>query len=51
MKRLITGTTVGPVDEGSKIRLVCRASRSRPVPQITWWQHNRGQIDDENMSE
>ncbi|VVC24095.1 Hypothetical protein CINCED_3A020233 [Cinara cedri] len=49
MKRLITGNNVGPVDEGSKIRLVCRAGRTRPIPQITWWQHNRGQIYDDEM--
>lgn len=37
---------MGPVDEGSKVRLVCRAGRGRPVPQITWWQQNIGVIED-----
>lgn len=49
MKKLIPGTTVGPVDEGKQIRLVCRGGRARPVPQITWWQHNRGLIDDDDF--
>lgn len=49
MKRLTPGTIVGPVDEGSKIRLVCRAGRARPIPQVTWWQHNRGPIDDDDL--
>lgn len=49
MKKLIPGTIVGPVDEGNKIRLVCRAGRARPVPQVTWWQHSRGQIYDEDL--
>lgn len=50
MKKLISGAIVGPVDEGNKIRLVCRAGRARPVPQVTWWQHSRGQIYDEDLS-
>jgi len=49
MKKLTSGASVGPVDEGKTIRLVCRAGRARPVPQITWWQHNRGQIDDDDF--
>lgn len=49
MKKLTSGSIVGPVDEGNKIRLVCRAGRARPVPQVTWWQHNRGPIDDDDL--
>lgn len=49
MKKLNSGSIVGPVDEGNKIRLVCRAGRARPVPQVTWWQHNRGQIYDSDL--
>lgn len=49
MKKLNSGSIVGPVDEGNKIRLVCRAGRARPVPQVTWWQQNRGQIFDSDL--
>uniref|UniRef100_A0A2H8TD35 Hemicentin-1 n=1 Tax=Melanaphis sacchari TaxID=742174 RepID=A0A2H8TD35_9HEMI len=49
MKKLTSGTIVGPVDEGSKIRLVCRAGRARPIPQVTWWQHSRGPIYDSDL--
>ncbi|XP_060844701.1 uncharacterized protein LOC132924417 isoform X6 [Rhopalosiphum padi] len=49
MKKLTSGAIVGPVDEGNKIRLVCRAGRARPVPQVTWWQHSRGPIYDSDL--
>lgn len=49
MKKLTPGAIVGPVDEGNKIRLVCRAGRARPIPQVTWWQHNRGPIYDGDL--
>lgn len=49
MKKLSSGSIVGPVDEGKKIRLVCRAGRSRPIPQVTWWQYGRGQIYDSDL--
>ncbi|XP_016657684.1 uncharacterized protein LOC100161772 isoform X2 [Acyrthosiphon pisum] len=49
MKKLTSGAIVGPVDEGNKIRLVCRAGRARPIPQVTWWQHSRGPIYDTDL--
>lgn len=49
MKKLTPGALVGPVDEGNKIRLVCRAGRSKPVPQVTWLHHNRGPIYDPEL--
>jgi len=49
MKKLTSGAIVGPVDEGNKIRLVCRSGRARPIPQVTWWQHSRGPIYDTDL--
>ncbi|OAD61865.1 hypothetical protein WN48_05337 [Eufriesea mexicana] len=40
-KPLSTGTTLGPINEGSMISLFCESSEGKPVPTVEWYKNDQ----------